>query len=104
MQRVWQLRTRQPGLPDLRRDVPLLVKERRAASAVDTGFCFPKAMRDRGEGQSDDTALFVAVMGRAVFDPNRFTSQAVRTCFPTFNAALIAFVESAPDAAQCLPR
>jgi hypothetical protein len=34
---------------------------------------------------------------RAIFDPNRITLQAVRTCFPTFNAALIAFVESARD-------
>jgi hypothetical protein len=31
---------------------------------------------------------------RAIFDPNRITLQAVRTCLPTFNAALIAFVES----------
>ncbi len=35
--------------------------------------------------------------GMAIFDPNRITLQAVRTCFPTFNAALIAFVESARD-------
>jgi hypothetical protein len=32
---------------------------------------------------------------RAIFDPNRITLQAVRTCLPPFNAALIAFVESA---------
>jgi hypothetical protein len=35
--------------------------------------------------------------GRAIFDPNRITLQSVRTCLPTFNAALIAFVESARD-------
>jgi NAD(P)-binding Rossmann-like domain len=35
--------------------------------------------------------------GRAIFDPNRITLQAVRTCFPTFNAALVAFVEAARD-------
>jgi hypothetical protein len=34
---------------------------------------------------------------RAIFEPNRITLQAVRTCLPTFNAALIAFVESARD-------
>ncbi len=34
---------------------------------------------------------------RAIFDLNRITLQAVRTCFPTFNAALIAFVECARD-------
>jgi hypothetical protein len=33
----------------------------------------------------------------AIFDPNRITLQAVRTCLPTFNAALIAFVESTRD-------
>jgi hypothetical protein len=31
---------------------------------------------------------------RAIFEPNRITLQAVRTCLPTFNAALIAFVEA----------
>jgi hypothetical protein len=31
---------------------------------------------------------------RAIFDPERITLQAVRTCFPSFNAAVIAFVES----------
>jgi hypothetical protein len=35
--------------------------------------------------------------GRAIFDSNRITLQAVRTCLPTFNAALIAFVEAARD-------
>ncbi|MFI4977983.1 MAG: NAD(P)-binding protein [Solirubrobacterales bacterium] len=35
--------------------------------------------------------------GRAVFDPSRITLQAVRTCLPSFNAALIAFVESARE-------
>jgi NAD(P)-binding Rossmann-like domain len=34
---------------------------------------------------------------RAIFDHHRITLQAVRTCFPTFNAALIAFVESARE-------
>jgi NAD(P)-binding Rossmann-like domain len=37
------------------------------------------------------------VPGRAVFEPNRITLQAVRTGLPSFNAALIAFVESARD-------
>jgi NAD(P)-binding Rossmann-like domain len=35
--------------------------------------------------------------GRAVFDPSRITLQAVRTCLPSFNAALIAFVEATRD-------
>jgi hypothetical protein len=34
---------------------------------------------------------------RSIFDPKRITLQAVRTCFPTFNAAVIAFVESTRD-------
>jgi hypothetical protein len=34
---------------------------------------------------------------RTIFGPHRITLQAVRTCFPTFNAALIAFVESARE-------
>ncbi len=34
---------------------------------------------------------------RTIFDPHRITLQAVRTCLPTFNAALIAFVESARE-------
>jgi NAD(P)-binding Rossmann-like domain len=34
---------------------------------------------------------------RAIFEPNRITLQQVRTCQPTFNAALIAFVESVRD-------
>jgi hypothetical protein len=34
---------------------------------------------------------------RTIFDSYRITLQAVRTCFPTFAAALIAFVESARD-------
>jgi hypothetical protein len=37
------------------------------------------------------------VPGRAVFEGNRITLQAVRTGLPSFNAALIAFVESARD-------
>jgi hypothetical protein len=37
------------------------------------------------------------VPGRAVFDPSRITLQAVRTGLPSFNAALIAFVESARE-------
>lgn len=35
--------------------------------------------------------------GRAIFEPNRITLQPVRTCLPPFNAALIAFVESARE-------
>jgi hypothetical protein len=35
--------------------------------------------------------------GHAIFEPNRITLQAVRTCLPPFNAALIAFVESARE-------
>lgn len=35
--------------------------------------------------------------GRDIFGPDRITLQQVRTCQPTFNAALIAFVESARD-------
>jgi len=34
---------------------------------------------------------------RVIFDPNRITLQAVRTCLPSFNAALIAFVEATRD-------
>jgi hypothetical protein len=37
------------------------------------------------------------VPGRAVFESSRITLQAVRTCLPNFNAALIAFVESARE-------
>jgi NAD(P)-binding Rossmann-like domain len=37
------------------------------------------------------------VPGRAVFDASRITLQAVRTGLPSFNAALIAFVESARE-------
>ncbi len=35
--------------------------------------------------------------GRAIFEPNRITLQPVRTGLPPFNAALIAFVESARE-------
>ena len=34
---------------------------------------------------------------RPIFEPDRITLQQVRTCQPTFNAALVAFVESARD-------
>jgi hypothetical protein len=34
---------------------------------------------------------------RPIFEPGRITLQQVRTCQPTFNAALIAFVEAARD-------
>jgi hypothetical protein len=34
---------------------------------------------------------------RPVFEPNRITVQQVRTCQPTFNSAVIAFVEAARD-------
>ncbi len=35
--------------------------------------------------------------GRPVFEPDRITLQQIRTCQPTFNAALIAFVETLGD-------
>jgi len=40
--------------------------------------------------------------GRPIFEPDRITLQQVRTCQPTFNAALVAFVEAtvADDAAR----
>jgi NAD(P)-binding Rossmann-like domain len=42
-------------------------------------------------------AGFRAAAPRAIFEPARITLQQVRTCQPTFNAALIAFVEAARD-------
>jgi NAD(P)-binding Rossmann-like domain len=60
---------------------------------------------EAGSIPTDDKQIYVdctadgahRVPGRAVFEPNRITLQSVRTGLPSFNAALIAFVESTRD-------
>src|SRR4029077_15319996 len=42
-------------------------------------------------------AGLTAAPPRPIFEPDRITLQQVRTCQPTFNAALIAFLETARD-------
>lgn len=50
---------------------------------------------DGGQVHVDCSASGLRVgPGRAIFEPGRITLQQVRTCQPTFNAALVAFVES----------
>jgi hypothetical protein len=50
---------------------------------------------DRGEVHVDCTAAGLRLSpARTVFEPDRITIQQVRTCQPTFNAALIGFVEA----------
>lgn len=51
---------------------------------------------DRGQIHVDCSAAGLRIApGRPIFEPDRITLQQVRTCQPTFNAALVAFVESA---------
>jgi hypothetical protein len=51
---------------------------------------------DRGQVHVDCSAAGLRVgPGRAIFEPDRITLQQVRVCQPTFNAALVAFLESA---------
>jgi len=53
---------------------------------------------DAGQVHVDCTAAGLRVSpARAIFEPDRITLQQVRTCQPTFNAALIALVESCRD-------
>jgi hypothetical protein len=53
---------------------------------------------DAGQAYVDCTAVGARkAPARPIFDRKRITLQAVRTCLPTFNAALIAFVEAARD-------
>jgi hypothetical protein len=60
---------------------------------------------DAGSMPSDPNQVYVDCTGdgirrapvRPIFEPNRITLQQVRTCQPTFNAALVAFVESVRD-------
>jgi hypothetical protein len=60
---------------------------------------------ETGSVPTDRNQLYVDCTGegirrapaRPVFEPNRITVQQVRTCQPTFNAAVIAFVEAARD-------
>jgi NAD(P)-binding Rossmann-like domain len=53
---------------------------------------------DGGQVHVDCSAAGLRVApGRAIFEPDRITLQQVRTCQPTFNAALVAFVESFRD-------
>jgi hypothetical protein len=60
---------------------------------------------EAGSIPTDETQIYVDCTAdgarrappRAIFDPNRITLQPVRTCLPSFNAALVAFVESARD-------
>ena len=50
---------------------------------------------DRGQVHVDCSAAGLHVApARPIFEPGRITLQQVRTCQPTFNAALLAFVES----------
>jgi hypothetical protein len=50
---------------------------------------------DRGQVHVDCTAAGLRLSpGRAIFEPEQITLQQVRTCQPTFNAALVAFVET----------
>jgi hypothetical protein len=58
-----------------------------------------------GSIPTDDTQVHIdcsaaglrAAPPRPIFEPGRITLQQIRTCQPTFNAALIAFVEAARD-------
>jgi hypothetical protein len=51
---------------------------------------------DRGQVHVDCSAAGLRVApGRPIFEGDRITLQQVRTCQPTFNAALVAFVECA---------
>ena len=60
---------------------------------------------EAGSIPTDHNQLYVDCTGegirrapvRPVFEPNRITLQQVRTCQPTFNAAVIAFVEAVRD-------
>jgi len=53
---------------------------------------------DPGQVHVDCSAAGLRVApGRPVFEPGRITLQQVRTCQPTFNAALIGYVEAARD-------
>jgi hypothetical protein len=53
---------------------------------------------DRGHVHIDCSAAGLRVAPpRPIFEPGRITLQQIRTCQPTFNAALIAFVEAARD-------
>jgi hypothetical protein len=53
---------------------------------------------DRSQVHVDCTASGLTLSpGRPIFEPDRITLQQVRTCQPTFNAALVAFVESLHD-------
>ena len=50
---------------------------------------------DRGQVHVDCSAGGLTLSpGRPIFEPGRITLQQVRSCQPTFNAALVAFVES----------
>ncbi len=50
---------------------------------------------DRGQVHVDCSAAGLRIApARPIFEPGRITLQQVRTCQPTFNAALLAFVES----------
>jgi hypothetical protein len=50
---------------------------------------------DPGQVHVDCSAAGLRVSpGRPIFEPDRITLQQVRTCQPTFNAALVAFVEA----------
>lgn len=53
---------------------------------------------DAGQVHVDCTAAGLRVSpGRPIFEPDRITLQQVRWCQPTFNAALIGFIEAARD-------
>jgi len=60
---------------------------------------------EKGSIPTDRNQLYVDCTGegirrapvRPIFEPNRITVQQVRTCQPTFNAAVIAFVEAVRD-------
>jgi hypothetical protein len=53
---------------------------------------------DAGQVHVDCSAAGLRVgPGRPIFEPDRITLQQVRTCQPTFNAALIAFVDTIRD-------
>jgi len=60
---------------------------------------------EAGSIPTDRNQLYVDCTGegirrapaRPIFEPNRITVQQVRTCQPTFNAAVVAFVEAVRD-------
>jgi len=79
------------------RSIENVVREGRVAHIGETRITLEKGSipTDAKQVYVDCTANGARrVPGRAIFGPNHITLQAVRTCFPTFNAALIAFVES----------